>query len=1131
MAHIIDRNIEDGDSISVVVDDDIHLQGKVDGNSSVSLTSRTGTITIDGKVDGGSSVNLNAVGDIRIGVAGGAGDRKIDGGSSVTATSERGGIQLDGKIDGRSTVTFSARGEIRVGAFGDPGDRKIDNNSEVTLTSLQGAVLVDGKIDENCKVEIVAAGNVEIGRVGDGGDRKIDNNSDVSIRAGGRIILGDKIDRHSVVDMRACEGIDIANKIDGGARVRFAIQSGTIVVGDKIDGRAQVTYWPEGSLTVNGGIRRASVVARDWAGTDYRCLSGDRITGSMLRDWGWTFGFITRSRLIPRSLEELVEMVRSTSADEKIKARGGGWSFGDGVLPFDTQAGVDRVSILKRGEGEAYDFRRVLEGLGDHRRRAVDLQPNLTQRSYEAGKSYNQAQLREDVQSSMDLPSAEDRYKTIDTRELSSSLQTQLQNILEPDAHARIEGGKHYFWVEAGITITNLNTVLDHQKPRLAIQASGGSPGATLAGTLATATHGGEFNWPLLVDMVRAIHLVGPGGEEWWIEGNESIAELSALQSIYPNIDDEHFIAAGWRGPHDITAADVLNSVIVSLGAMGVVYSMVIEVVEQYGLEQRTVAIDSWSRLLTLAQTSEDQLRRGDAEANNRVLDLLLDGRMNGTGIDRDENVYVDLAINPINRACWIVNRRTTPRLPEDANPLPVDFDTYLSSADQMLDRHAEAASSYHIPKIHSSLVRRLHDFLYYGTSDGDIFNNIPQLSRLLAFITRRSPLLATALATVNVQAILNEEFGRAENRGHQFLADVLDTVLHALQGTGQGQVSTTTGISYKVGAIGWPNDGIPGRGIEIALHPDVAFSFLQKTVFDRVLDPEMIRMNRPLIGYISIRVCPQTQSFIGMQQFGPHSVMVELVGFRTPEANYIMDEVQRETLLLNRNEGTKAMLHWGLENDQLDSSAMTNTAVDHRYLSSIPRLSQLMAFLVVKDMLLKAHSPVFDNNLVRRLFGNLHPLNASLHQHSAHQIIIEVRTRVPTPVGFDIGVYDHALVLLVEQDGARDSWEIFTRAEMVGGEVLNVIDYRNTSFPGGVNTSGPEDDVGGTGPGRRIRLVDLSDDSGIGTEMFNFMRRQPDPDPDLEFYAIVTAVSVRNNRPVMHYGEILITETIKVTV
>lgn len=1131
MVHVIARNIEGGESINVIVDDDIHLQGKVDGNSSITLTSLTGTITIDGKIDGSSSANIRARGNIRIGATGSAGDRKVDGGSSVTATSERGSIWLDGKIDGRSIVTFSARNDIRIGAFGGAGDRKIDNNSEVTLTSLRGSVLIDGKIDENCKVEIIVAGNVEIGRFGDAGDRKIDNNCDISIRAGGQIVIGDKIDHDCVVDMRACGDIKIGNKIDGNARVRLATQRGTITVADKIDGGAHVRYWPSNALNAIGGIRRARVEPMNWAGIDYRCLSGDTITGSLIRDWGWTFGFVTGSRLIPRSLEELVIMVRNTNASQKIKARGGGWSFGDAVLPFDTQDEVNRVSILKRGEGEAYDFRRVLEGLGEHRRRAVDLQPNLTQRSYHAGKNYNQAQLREDVQSSMDLPSADNRFKIIDTRELASSLQTQFQNILNNDARTRIQTGKHYFWVEAGISITNLNTVLDHQKPRLAIQASGGSPGATLAGTLATATHGGEFRWPLLVDMVRAIHLVGPGGEEWWIEGDESIAELRALQRIYPNIDTEHFIAGDWRGPHNLTPSDVLNSTTVSLGALGVVYSMVIEVVEQYGLEQRTVSINSWSQLLTLADTTENQLRRGDIDANNRMLNVLLDGRINGSGISLEDNVYVDLAINPINRACWVVNRRTTPSLPEDVNPLPVDIDTYLSSAEQVLGRNAEAASTYHIPRIQSSMVRRLHDFLHYGTSDGDIHNNISQLLRLLSFITRRTPVLATALATVNVQAVLNAELRRADSRGRQFLADLLDTVLHALQGTGQGQVSTTTGVSYKIGAIGWPNDGIPGRGIEIGLHQDVAFSFLQKTIFDRILDREISRNNKPLLGYISIRVCPQTKTFMGMQQFGPQSVMVELVGFRTPEANYIMDEVQRETLRLNQDEGLKASLHWGLENDQLDSKDMQHSPYDQAYLRSSPRLSQLMAFLIVKGMLLKTHPPVFDNNLVQRLFSNFHPLNASLRQRSADQLVVEVRTRVPVVTGFDSSTYDHALVMLVEQDGARDSWEIHSRVEIVDGTPLSVIDYHNASYPGGVNTSGPEDDVGGAGARRRLRLVNLRRESGVAIEIFNFMRDQPDPDPDLEFYAIVTAVSVQNRRAVAQYGGILFTETIKIRI
>ena len=82
--------------------------------------------------------------------------------------------------------------------------------------------------------------------------------------------------------------------------------------------------------------------------------------------------------------------------------------------------------------------------------------------------------------------------------------------------------------------MADLQQLLDHQLPRMAIQASGGSPGATLAGTLSTATHGGEWQWPLLVDRVKAVHLVAPGGVEWWIEGDEPIADPAHAADALP---------------------------------------------------------------------------------------------------------------------------------------------------------------------------------------------------------------------------------------------------------------------------------------------------------------------------------------------------------------------------------------------------------------------------------------------------------------------------------------------------------------------------------------------------------------------------------------------------------------------
>ncbi len=65
---------------------------------------------------------------------------------------------------------------------------------------------------------------------------------------------------------------------------------------------------------------------------------------------------------------------------------------------------------------------------------------------------------------------------------------------------------------------------------------------------------------------------------------------------------------------------------------MGVVYSVVLEVVPQFGLQQ-IVTKTNWSDLLGAAGTTEDLLREGDTSANQAVLNAILDGSLNGTGL------------------------------------------------------------------------------------------------------------------------------------------------------------------------------------------------------------------------------------------------------------------------------------------------------------------------------------------------------------------------------------------------------------------------------------------------------------------------------------------------------------------
>jgi FAD/FMN-containing dehydrogenase len=64
--------------------------------------------------------------------------------------------------------------------------------------------------------------------------------------------------------------------------------------------------------------------------------------------------------------------------------------------------------------------------------------------------------------------------------------------------------------VESGIKLYELNDLLD--KLGLALITMGGSSGQSLAGVLSTSAHGMDIDRGPIPDMVRAIHLVAPGG-------------------------------------------------------------------------------------------------------------------------------------------------------------------------------------------------------------------------------------------------------------------------------------------------------------------------------------------------------------------------------------------------------------------------------------------------------------------------------------------------------------------------------------------------------------------------------------------------------------------------------------------
>ena len=170
--------------------------------------------------------------------------------------------------------------------------------------------------------------------------------------------------------------------------------------------------------------------------------------------------------------------------------------------------------------------------------------------------------------------------------------------------------------------------------------------------------------------------------------------------------------------------------------------------------------------------------------------------------------------------------------------------------------------------------------------------------------------------------------------------------------------------MSHQVGAIGWPDGGLPGRGLEIALDPTNAFTFLQTVLFDDVLANMVTSGNHPLVGYISIRLCPTTHTLLGMQQYSPHSVMIEVVAYRSPQSNQVMNAIQAKAVAFG-GPGPKPLLHWGLENDQVTHTFLTGTPLGQPYKGLASRLD---AFRQIRDYLRHGHVPVFDNAFTTRI-------------------------------------------------------------------------------------------------------------------------------------------------------------------
>jgi FAD/FMN-containing dehydrogenase len=182
---------------------------------------------------------------------------------------------------------------------------------------------------------------------------------------------------------------------------------------------------------------------------------------------------------------------------------------------------------------------------------------------------------------------------------------------------------RYLLYVEAGIKLHRLNCELNDRG--LAMPTLGGSRGQSLAGVMSTGVHGSDVDLPPVADAVRAIHLVGPGGLEWWIEPESDsltnpvrMAHLRQVEGFCPSMQI-------------VYNDDLFNACLVSIGAAGIIYAVVIEAVDAFHLASFTDDVP-WD-------TVDEYVQRA-------VIDRV------GLEPASLPPKFIELIVNPVNRRC-----------------------------------------------------------------------------------------------------------------------------------------------------------------------------------------------------------------------------------------------------------------------------------------------------------------------------------------------------------------------------------------------------------------------------------------------------------------------------------------------
>jgi hypothetical protein len=489
-----------------------------------------------------------------------------------------------------------------------------------------------------------------------------------------------------------------------------------------------------------------------------------------------------------------------------------------------------------------------------------------------------------------------------------------------------------------------------------AFHTLGGAGGQTVVGALSTGTHGGDFNLPPIADAVVALHLVADGGKHYWIErsGREiPFTDKKKLEALYGQPQ--------YGGPKNFEVLyndEAFDAALIQVGRFGVVYSAVLRVVPQYGLQQ---------------QIDPDQWENVRNKISNPTSDLFTKVFKTKSNVNVQQR-FLQIAVNPIPMAngtahfCGLTRRWTVPVGEVDPSPLPpVNWgggnlagrpervgDVALPlKPDPVLNAPRFSKAGLSVPYSPDGSGTTSFSLFEFACQDANFMdgivsgiyieieqflatNAVPIGGALAAVIASGggATLLALAPLLLAILAIL-AAFLNLLRSGGSTLGQALNNLRSGLLGdpaTRAAGIIVWWAIANKV--FEQQQSTKPYSALSYAVmdthdYTDISCTVNVRSVevFFDATDPNLIafvdrllkfeidqefQSGKSVAGYVSLRFCQSSEATIGPEQF-PRTVAVECSGLADEQGS---TEFVDYAVKLALDPNIEGVLHWGQQND-----------------------------------------------------------------------------------------------------------------------------------------------------------------------------------------------------------------------